>query len=71
MCVSPPVAAPNLLPGKIVIGTGEFESDVDFCYLGDALGHAGGCADASTARIRSAWKSFHGHYHSLPTVVLV
>ena len=59
-CVSPPVAVPNLLPEKIVIGTDEFESVVDFCYLGDALGQAGGCAEAITARIRSAWKSFHG-----------
>ena len=41
-CVSPPVAVPNLLPEKIAIGTDEFESVVDFCYLGDALGQAGG-----------------------------
>ena len=59
-CVSPLVAVPNLLREKIVIGTDEFESVVDFCYLGDALGQAGGCAEAVTARIRSAWKSFHG-----------
>ena len=70
-CVSPPVAAPNLLPEKIIIGTGEFESDVDFCYLVDALGQAGVCTDAATARIRSAWKSFHGLLPFLPTMVLV
>lgn len=29
-----------------------------FCYLGDAIGQAGGCTEAVTARIRSAWKKF-------------
>ena len=71
-CVSPPVAVPNLLPEKIVSGTDEFESVGDFCYLGDALGQAGGCAEAVTARIRSAHKEFSVcSYHSLSTVALV
>ena len=29
-----------------------------FCYLGDFIGQRGGCFDATTARIRSAWKKF-------------
>ena len=29
-----------------------------FCYLGDVTGERGGCYDATTARIRSAWKKF-------------
>ena len=33
----------------------------DFCYLGDTLAQAGGCSDAVTARMRSAWKAFHDH----------
>ena len=29
-----------------------------FCYLGDFVGQRGGCFNAPTARIRSAWKNF-------------
>jgi len=29
-----------------------------FCYLGDCIGEKGGCYDATTVRIRSAWKTF-------------
>ena len=57
-CVTPIVPA-NLLPDKVMIDGDEFDTVTDFCYLGDTLGQAGGCADAETARIRSAWKSFH------------
>ena len=32
-----------------------------FCYLGDGIGQTGGCVDAVTLRIRSAWKAFHDH----------
>ena len=49
----------NHMPKKINIGGDEFETVGSFCYLGDVLGQAGGCADAVTARIRSAWKAFH------------
>ena len=34
------------------------ETVSDFCYLGDVTGNTGGCVDAVTARIKSAWKSF-------------
>ena len=29
-----------------------------FCYLGDMIGHSGVCKDATTARVKSAWKNF-------------
>ena len=29
-----------------------------FCYLGDMLGAAGGCAEASRTRVRGAWGQF-------------
>ena len=29
-----------------------------FCYLDDLIGQRGGCFDATTFRIRSAWKKF-------------
>ena len=32
-----------------------------FTYLGDVIGDNGGCADAITGRIRSAWKKFSKH----------
>jgi len=34
------------------------ETVCEFCYLGDVSGNTGGCVDAVTARIKSAWKSF-------------
>jgi len=43
----------------ICIDGDEFDTVTSFCYLGDVLGQAGGCADVVTARIRSAWKAFH------------
>ena len=51
----------RLMPDKIFIDQDEFESVIEFCYLGDMLAQAGGCVDAVTARIRSAWKAFHDH----------
>jgi len=30
-----------------------------FCYLGDMLGAAGGCGEASRTRVRAAWGQFH------------
>ena len=44
---------------SISIGSEEFEVVSKFCYLGDVIGQAGGCTDAVTARIGSAWKAFH------------
>ena len=37
----------------------EFDMLKEFCYLGDVCGESGGCADAATSRIRSAWQAFH------------
>ena len=36
----------------------QLEAVATFCYLGDVTGERGGCQDAITARIRSAWKKF-------------
>ena len=36
----------------------EIEKVQSFCYIGDFIGQRGGCFDATTARIRSAWKKF-------------
>ncbi|KAI8513519.1 hypothetical protein Bbelb_101580 [Branchiostoma belcheri] len=32
---------------------------MSFCYPGDMISQSGGCSEAVTARIKSAWKSFH------------
>ena len=40
----------------VVINGEEIEKVSSFCYLGDFIVHRGGCFDATTARIRSAWK---------------
>ena len=40
----------------VVISGGEIKKVSSFCYLGDFVGQHGGCFDATTARIRSAWK---------------
>ena len=56
-------------PEKIKIGRDEFETVARFCYLGDVLGQAGGCADYVTARIRSAWKAFRELLPIITTVV--
>ena len=42
----------------VVINGEEIEKVSSFCYLGDFVGQRGGCFDATTARIRSAWKKF-------------
>ena len=44
--------------GPVVIDGETIEIVKSFCYLGDLSGQRGGCYDATTARIRSAWKSF-------------
>ena len=36
----------------------KFEIVSEFCYLGDVIGQAGGCTDAVTGHIGSAWKAF-------------
>ena len=47
---------PDIEP--VVINGEEIEKVSSFCYLGDFVGQRGGCFDATTARIRSAWKKF-------------
>ena len=44
--------------GPVVIDGESIEIVDSFCYLGDLSGQRGGCHEATTARIRSAWKSF-------------
>ena len=34
------------------------ETVLDFCYLGDVTKNTGGCVDAVTAKIKSAWTNF-------------
>ena len=44
------IAVPtNIIPESITINGDVFESVPVFCYLGDVLGQAGGCADAVTS----------------------
>ena len=43
---------------SLVINGEEIEKVSSFCYLGDLVGQHGECFDATTARIRSAWKKF-------------
>lgn len=45
-------------PTNVFVGNERLEVVESFCYLGDVMGQAGGCYDAITARIRSAWKKF-------------
>ena len=52
----PPSPAPDL--NDIVHNGESLEVVPNFCYLGDVIGSTGGCYDAITARMRSAWKSF-------------
>ena len=47
---------PDIEP--VVINGEEIEKVSPFCYLSDFVGKRGGCFDAITARIRSAWKKF-------------
>ena len=47
---------PDIEP--VVINSEKIEKVSSFCYLGDFVGQCGGCFDATTARIRSAWKTF-------------
>ncbi|CAH1270813.1 Hypp4454 [Branchiostoma lanceolatum] len=44
---------------QVTVGEENLKVVPTFCYLGDMISQAGGCSDAVTARIKSAWKSFH------------
>ena len=52
----PELATPD--PINLVLDGEQIEAVSTFCYLGDVTGERGGCFDATTARIRSAWKKF-------------
>ena len=54
-----PPGAVNFFQTCITIDRDEFEIVREFCYLGNVIGQAGGCTDALTACIGSAWKAFH------------
>ena len=45
-------------PTEININNNTFEAVLSFKYLGDTIGHCGGCSDAVSTRIISAWKAF-------------
>ena len=42
----------------VLINDEEIGKVSSFCYLGDLVGQRGGCFDATTTRIKSAWKKF-------------
>ena len=42
----------------MVLGGQPLETVNTFCYLGDMIGQTGGCFDATSARVRSAWGKF-------------
>ena len=44
---------------EVIIDDVQLEVLESFCYLGDVTGESGGSFDATTARICTAWKSFH------------
>ena len=45
-------------PTTLSLGDESLEVVNSFCYLGDMMGKSGGCYDAVTARMQSAWKNF-------------
>ena len=54
-CSNPRMPTPAV---NIVVDGDSLESVSTFCYLGDTVGDNGGCMDAITARMKSAWKKF-------------
>ena len=54
-CQNPAVVPP---PGEFTIDGSNLEVVPMFCYLGDMLGDNGGCFDAITTRVKSAWNKF-------------
>ena len=53
--MNPAVVTP---PMEFLLDGSNLEAVSIFCYLGDMIGDNGGCFDATTARIKSAWKKF-------------
>ena len=52
----PPIPAPQFT--EVIMDGEKLEVVETFCYLGDVTGQTGGCNDAITARLKSAWKKF-------------
>ena len=54
-CANPTDVAP---PMEFFLDGSNLEAVSTFCYLGEMIGDIGGCFDAITARVKSAWKKF-------------
>ena len=44
---------------EVIIGNDKFEVVDFFRYLGYSTGQSGSCFEATTDRVRAAWKNFH------------
>ena len=58
---SAPTGSLNLM--QVHAGEDTFEAVPTFEYLGDVIGESGGCVDATSACITTAWKSFRQLLH--------
>ena len=56
-CRGTNVAATQVIQ-EVILGGQSLEIVKNFCYLGDMVGQAGGCSDAVSTRVRSAWGKF-------------
>ena len=43
---------------EVIMGNDKFEVVDSFRYLGDSIGQSGSCFEATTDRVRVAWKNF-------------
>ena len=43
---------------EVIIENDKFEVVDSFRYLGDSIGQSGSCFEATTDRVRAAWKNF-------------
>ena len=50
---------------EVIIGNDKFEIVDSFCYLGDSISQSGSCFEATTDRVRAAWKNFHSLFSVL------
>ena len=50
---------------EVIIGNDKFEVVDSFCYLGDSISQSGSCFEATTDRVRAAWKNFHSLFSVL------
>ena len=58
LCLGTARAIDARLMETIKVDNDELEVVDSFCYLGDMLSAAGGCDQATTTRVKSAWKKF-------------